>query len=434
MAHMRVLGCFAAGVLLATAPRSAVAYRTAADLPDFTGTERVRWPVDTIHYETAAWLPSGLDPASVQQAVAAGFTPWATLACPTITFIDDGTTPGVAAPGDGRITVQWIGQDWTTLGFDPTAAASTDVLYELQPSGVWRITDADIFLRADGTFTWSTSGTDPTTRDVQAVVTHEVGHALGLLHPCEPSGVEGAPTCGPEHAGLCMHPEYSITQRALLPDDVAGACFLYEPLACATDGCPGGESCTIEGCAASCDGITCAVGERCGPAGCTPDPCVPGSCERGCDDTCQTPGGANGDPCTSDLDCYIGHCSTGGYCAPLCDGNLCPDGFLCDPARSPVECVAADAVFGVACGHGSECLSGFCLLEDGLPKMCTRECGGDFRSCPDGYSCEPVDGLDVCVPPGNSGCSVARTPRQPHAWLLLLAATFLLARRLHRRG
>lgn len=396
------------------------AYRTAGDLPEFEDTERVRWATDVIHYRRTQWLPPGLVPSAVDDATALGFSAWSDLACPTVTFVNDGTTSGSASLGDGNVTVQWISHDWVVLGFDPSAAASTDILYERGAGNQWRITDADIFLNAEW-FDWSVDGIKGEARDVQAVITHEVGHVLGLLHPCEPGGLDGAPECGPEFSALTMYPDYFLDQRTLESDDEAGACFLYEPAECLATGCPAGLICIPEGCAAPCDETICAVGERCGPAGCTSEICSPGSCERGCDATCNTPGGEDGDPCEADFECYSGHCSEQRYCTPLCgQDSSCPEGFLCNPSTGPPECTPQDGVLGDPCSSGNDCLSDLCLIENDLPKMCTRPCGGFARSCPAAFFCSVVDGVDVCVPYSPSGCEASAAAQSAGASRVLL--------------
>lgn len=386
------------------AARSVGAYRTAADDGTFDDTARVRWVTNEIAYERTAWIPGELQESATDAAIAAAFAAWTSPECSALVFESLGSTSGVASSVDGRVTVQFVSHLWENLGFASSAAAATDVRYILDASGQWQIADADLFLNAES-FLWTTdaSSADPLVRDLQAVVTHEVGHVLGLLHPCETGGEGGAPVCSAAHDGVTMHPLYfGSEQRSLAADDVEGACFLYPIVACA---CADGEYCTPLGCAAGCDGVVCAVGDRCGPTGCTDAPCAPGSCERGCDETCDSPGGADGDPCATDLDCRSAVCAAAGYCTPACNEGLCPDGYLCDTSTS--ECVARSGTFGAACDEGSDCVSGVCLLDTEAPPSCTRACGEDAPLCPATHACLDVDGTSVCVGPGDGGCRVA---------------------------
>ena len=54
--------------------------------------------------------------------------------------------------------------------------------------------------------------------DLQAIVTHEVGHFIGIAHSPDPSAVMYA-----------SYPPGSISQRTLTPDDVGAVCEIYPP-------------------------------------------------------------------------------------------------------------------------------------------------------------------------------------------------------------
>jgi uncharacterized protein (TIGR03382 family) len=71
--------------------------------------------------------------------------------------------------------------------------------------------------------------------DLQATVTHEVGHFIGLRHVCDPGGGgpdAGLPRCSSDasYAAITMSPTTGVgdvEKRTLHPDDVAGVCAIY---------------------------------------------------------------------------------------------------------------------------------------------------------------------------------------------------------------
>jgi Matrixin len=208
--------------------RTASAYRTASELQEFSGSQPVRWATPEISYVRDPNPPSELTSAEVQAAFAKAFQAWSEPPCSAVTFVDQGTSSEDAAPDDGTNTIQWLSTEWDATGAPADAAALTDVQYERAPGGEWQIVEADLYLNAEN-HSFALTAADETTRDLQSVVTHEAGHILGLLHPCEFGGEDGAPDCDAMPAALqtTMYPAYSAGQRTLAGDDQAGVCNLY---------------------------------------------------------------------------------------------------------------------------------------------------------------------------------------------------------------
>jgi MYXO-CTERM domain-containing protein len=81
--------------------------------------------------------------------------------------------------------------------------------------------------------------------DLQNTLTHEVGHFLGLAHPC---GDAGEPSCAsdPSFAQTTMYPVTTpgdVAKRTLSADDIAGVCAIYPDsgggCGCGSGGAPG---------------------------------------------------------------------------------------------------------------------------------------------------------------------------------------------------
>jgi hypothetical protein len=172
---------------------------------------------------------------ALEDAATEAFRTWTSPTCVRLDARGGGLTAGPGVTGDGALTIEWVERGWSARGYPASRAATTEVLYARDEAGVWRIADADVFLNAVD-YEWS----GPTAKhDLTAVVTHEVGHALGLLHACELEG--DGPACTDAMRDLTMYPAYlGADQRTLAADDIAGICFLYGPGPCEGEACGGG--------------------------------------------------------------------------------------------------------------------------------------------------------------------------------------------------
>jgi len=143
-------------------------------------------------------------------AVQAAFQTWQNVPTATVSFQAMGPTP-VSTVGQDRLNTVTFVDNTVPLGSD--TIASTFSFFELGSDGNLVIQEADIALNPAVGF--STSG-NPGKYDVQGVVTHEVGHLLGLDHSALLSSVMtpyGA-------AG-------QLDQRMLTYDDMVGISVLY---------------------------------------------------------------------------------------------------------------------------------------------------------------------------------------------------------------
>lgn len=364
---------------------------------------RSRMPVPWyIHQAGSADL--GIDVS--ERETRASFDNWQNVTCAYITFAFQGRTAVRAESSRGSNVISWTESGWRD---DAYALAVTRNWY-----GRGTIEESDI--NCNGTTqTWNTTGVGGI--DLQSVLTHEIGHFLGLGHS--------------SNRGATMYASYSggTGSRVLDADDIAGVCFLYpdESAGCTVDGdCPSGYHC--EG--GSCVRNPAGTGDMCAPCSshdeCNAGYCLTGFadggsyCGVGCRSNADCPSGArcwlvtggssqcapsDGDcagfspRCSADRDCPSGYHCEAPSCVPdatvpECTTDAdCMGGYICDAEH----CVPPNPMlraFGEPCGAGTACQSGRCL--DGY---CTRSCppGNPLGSCPGGYYCDDLScGEGVC--------------------------------------
>ncbi len=144
------------------------------------------------------------------EAVKSAFQSWQNVSIANVSFLYKGTTPVPTIGQDGLNVVTFI-DDSVPLGSE--TVASTFLFFSIDGTGNLAIQEADIALSP--TVAFSTGG-DPDKYDIQSVLTHEVGHFLGLDHSALLSSV--------------MTPNIAIgqlDQRTLSYDDMAGLASLY---------------------------------------------------------------------------------------------------------------------------------------------------------------------------------------------------------------
>lgn len=246
-----------------------------------------------------AWASAPPTPLLPEEAVAAldvASRAWSVPACSAASFTIDPTRTISGDPGmNGTNDVVVHTTDWPPPL--ATGAAAHTVLFT---SGD-RIVEADIHVNArDYAFTL---GAAPPAIDLRSVLTHELGHVIGIGH----SEVPRATMSATLPAG--------IAARSLEPDDVTAVCALYPgkdtaPHGCATHACPSGYACI---------GFEC---ETSGEPGTTGAPCV-----------------ATGRPCDGAGDTAICRAtSVGDRCAPPCVNGACGVALACagdDPRCIP---------------------------------------------------------------------------------------------------
>jgi hypothetical protein len=461
-----MLLCLAASLATFGVSTSASAYKTLSDTAEFADTapNSVVWDHEIVSYSIGSDLPLGLDEASVQQVVATAFQRWESVACATIKTNNDGFTSAGSVLGDGVNTISWVREGWT---LDRAVGAHTDLIAEKRQDGSFAIVEADVQLNAED-FDWTIDATpDAHTKELRSILLHEIGHFLGLSHPCAPqSGAcsdgcdadEGLPQCTPDEDAVVMNPVYDASRVNLSEDDIAGFCALYPRSDCDEQTpCADGFECVSGACLKACGDALCRTGETCVDATCKPA-CSGATCEATCatntdctlGEVCS-PGGQCtsgdvplGEPCAVDGDCDLGLCNDG-VCAKACQKDAeCADAETCAPPASADTwglCQGSPLPFGAKCASAEVCASGECLTRAPGDDVCTRTCGEHDPACPANWDCKTVDGKSVCAPQttaATGGCAIQ--PRAPSptplrtACAAALFALFIIRRRSRARA
>ncbi|HKQ51666.1 MAG TPA: matrixin family metalloprotease [Pyrinomonadaceae bacterium] len=189
---------------------------------DASSTVRIKWPGRTITVALSSSLvtpPANIKPGSdVVGAVRRALARWAEVA--GVEFVEtssDALSISPSAGGDGvsLITVADTPENRAVF-MNAERTGRTRIFYD---PATGAIAEADVVLNPAAQF--STDGT-PGTYDLEATLTHEVGHVLGLEHSDE-AGAAMQPRQGTNG----LYEQAAVCPRTLSDDDRAGARALY---------------------------------------------------------------------------------------------------------------------------------------------------------------------------------------------------------------
>jgi MYXO-CTERM domain-containing protein len=330
---------------------------------------------------------AGTNGATLAALGQAAFALWGEPCCSSVAATYGGTTTRLPTEhGDGWSVIGFLDEGWP-----PEFGNPRDVLGVTLPT-VWpncRITEADIIFNEQyNDFCYDRCRVGDTA--FATVLTHEVGHLLGLAHTSN-------------HRAIMYYTYIGQIEPRLATDDIEGICTLYPDDECGL--------CTRPGdCAAP---LVCDEG-RCG----LPDSCYGVSCAEG--ETCR------GGTCVADGDCLICvscdsdvDCGPTGFCLRRSDGETVCSQYCAAGGSCPGDSVCVD-------GEGGETDVRLCVNPGatGIDDVCpaTYECTDCADTgCPEGQQCfdgacrpetEPIlctetingpDCLDLC-PSGADGC------------------------------
>jgi len=184
----------------------------------------LRWERDCIGFTLQQDASDEIDLKMAKQTLAAAFEIWESVDCgkgsPGIHAVDMGTVECDRVEyepraGNANILI-FRDRDWEENGYDKLAL--TTVNYDKETGEIW---NADIEVNTAGyDFAQGKNGGD---NDLLGVLTHEVGHFLGLAH----SPYEDATMYEAAHEGMAD----------LTEDDVSGICTTYPPKSIKEDTC-----------------------------------------------------------------------------------------------------------------------------------------------------------------------------------------------------
>lgn len=352
--------------------------------------------------------PSGSDDisdGSDLQALRDSFRRWACIPGSSLRFVES-AQPGVKQVSleDGINTLFW--DEDGSFGLGPGTLGVTIGSAPAGPDTTVIRDAADIVFNGFDS-TWGTTQDDVTGGkvDVASIAIHEIGHWVGLGHPCEDP--QETQCLGPDDS--VMTPTYpGGLFRDPQPDDINGLVAMYPSVD-----------------ASRCDGPY-RQGEVCT-----------------CNDECVT-----GLMCVDSLDGTP-------VCSPSCsaDDANCPVGFACVLGAKPTNGAAAPGVclrlgaeakkpLSSICERDSDCEEGVCIATSVVGRtVCRKSCDED-ADCPLAYRCIE----DVCVAQGASegiicpeepeedcSCSQAGENGTKHTRYAGLAALMLLGLSLRRR-
>ncbi len=231
-----------------------------------------------------------------EEVVLAALEQWTSVACTSLEIEFRGWVDEIV-PDDGVVQIEWIEEDW--VGSEDMAGATAIQIDPFEE----RIVDVNLLINGEF-ITWATEESNPylatKVLDVQAVLTHEIGHIFGLDHNDEM--IEATMFWG----------YVSAAGGYLSWDDKWGICSLY----------PGtGDECEVdEDCAGHPD-----LTYRCRE--------IADLGRRVCEEVYDDLGGccdAHWNNCAGAV-CHIHPYVYEGYCSEFCDDEAtCPPGWTCE--------------------------------------------------------------------------------------------------------
>lgn len=181
------------------------------------------WPTSCVSFAANRRGTQDLDPEDTRAIIRRSFLSWSELPCSgggtaTMTFQEREPVSCKRSEynkeGSNVNVILFQDDDWKYRGIDGTLA-KTSVTYNDETGEIY---DADIEVNAANNTVTITDDPAKVEYDLLAIMTHEVGHFIGIAHSAEPDAVM-APSYNPG----------STSQRTLTQDDIDAVCAIYPP-------------------------------------------------------------------------------------------------------------------------------------------------------------------------------------------------------------
>ena len=332
---------------------------------------RAEFPLELVYVGEP---PEEMSLAEVAYAIQRSAKTWSTVGCAEVELTYGGHVDTIEELGPDAIPIVHLARDQSTclqLGNNTRVGAAPCIISEVRSAGV--------VLNRDSVRWYNMEDTVPEIRrvaegerpwvDLEATLTHELGHILGLAHP--------APVMQPRAAMLGTY-RVDGGQRRLSASDRANLCALYPSPSTPF------QECTSDG--------QCMTRSKDAGAACV---------ERGSWQVCDKEAGQTGDYCADNLLICKEFCiftsmeSASGYCSMRCDEDAqCPQAWQCNQGET--------------------------RLTSALPAL-----EPDQGVCvPEFGQAEPVDG--GCSVVTRAEATQRKEERPTFTWLLLLLGGFLV--------
>jgi hypothetical protein len=199
----------------------------------------ISWPSLPIPYRFHGRAPERLDRDEARGSIRLAFARWTEVVCPngrrtSLRFREDPEMPAAQARGKEPFGIYFRDDGWPHDDVNETLALTTQLFHDR--SGEVQYSDIEI---NSGQHEFALRDKDKGT-DLEAVITHEVGHYIGLAHSPERESIMAPQYCQDEMR--CSRTKELA--RDLGEDDIAAVCALYPP-----DGATASASSDPKGCA-----------------------------------------------------------------------------------------------------------------------------------------------------------------------------------------